>query len=116
MYVFGGCDGSNCFSDLFEFRFDSRTWSIVEVSSCPTHRYFHEMVAYKNNIFVIGGKDLFRLHEDIHEFRVSVETPNTPLSSSISPRNFRFNSITLSPSTTKVNPCFFFVLLLIYIY
>ena len=108
MYIFGGCDGANCFSELYEFRFSTRIWSIVEVSSCPSGRYFHSMYSHHNNIFIVGGKDMVRIYDDIHEFRVS---PSEVLHTSLnlisgSPRS---SSSVISGSPPKSDKVFYFL-------
>ena len=66
LYVFGGFQG---YDDLYEYRFGSRTWSVVNTKGAPPNpRWGHRAVTVKRYMFVFGGCDLVINYNDVHRY------------------------------------------------
>jgi len=59
MFVFGGVDKRQArFNDLFQFNFDDRSWTHINVNGDPpSARTFHRAVMYSGYMFILGGFD-----------------------------------------------------------
>lgn len=65
MFVFGGVDKRQArFSDLCEFNFDSRSWSLVKTfGDPPSARTFHRACMYGGAMYILGGFDGVRRND-----------------------------------------------------
>ncbi|KAL6063740.1 STE/STE11 protein kinase, variant 1 [Balamuthia mandrillaris] len=69
MYIFGGGDGTADFSQLYAYYFAARTWVLMEVSSCPSPRYFHSCSCTSRALYIIGGKNMNdSCFNDVHAY------------------------------------------------
>ena len=59
LIIFGGVSTNKArFNDLFEFNFEQKEWTQLEVSgSIPTSRSFHRLCIVNSIIFLFGGLD-----------------------------------------------------------
>jgi len=55
LYVYGGYDGKNYLSDLWEFQFATERWRKIGENSLPSGQ--HTMEIFNDTIFVFGGND-----------------------------------------------------------
>ncbi|CEM25889.1 unnamed protein product [Vitrella brassicaformis CCMP3155] len=76
MYVFGGWNGQNTLSDLYEYVFGTNEWIKVEPrGSAPKSRYRHSAVIGGTKMFVFGGVDeTHTRYADIHVFDCQART------------------------------------------
>jgi hypothetical protein len=67
MLVWSGMEGS---SDLYEFRFGSRSWSKVVTTSqqCPRPKWGHKSFMYEDCMYVVCGTDSILTHNSIWQF------------------------------------------------
>jgi hypothetical protein len=66
IYVFGGYEG---YDDIHEYRFGTRTWSIVNTKGAPpSPRWGHCAVQVKRYMYVFGGCDRVINYNDLHRF------------------------------------------------
>eukprot|EP01090_Pellita_catalonica_P022268 TRINITY_DN8591_c0_g1_i1.p1 TRINITY_DN8591_c0_g1~~TRINITY_DN8591_c0_g1_i1.p1 ORF type:complete len:794 (-),score=120.77 TRINITY_DN8591_c0_g1_i1:26-2407(-) len=69
MYIFGGCSGTTNSAELYKYTFASRTWTIIELPSCPTPRYFHGCTVSNRSIYIFGGKNIHdSCFKDLHAY------------------------------------------------
>ncbi|CAB3245758.1 unnamed protein product [Arctia plantaginis] len=73
MYVFSGQSGAKITNALFQFDFETHTWSRVctehllrSAGGAPARRYGHVMVAHRSHLYVFGGAADNTLPNDLH--------------------------------------------------
>ena len=58
MFVFGGRESGRRFpTDLYEYKFESRTWRKVEIRTPPASREFSSAWSYNGRLYIQGGQD-----------------------------------------------------------
>lgn len=58
LIVFGGCDDTNQFSDLWSFNLNTMTWELLVEFPARFKRFGHQAVVKGNNLLVFGGQKL----------------------------------------------------------
>ncbi|XP_026727565.1 leucine-zipper-like transcriptional regulator 1 isoform X2 [Trichoplusia ni] len=73
MFVFSGQSGAKITNALFQFDFETHTWSRVctehllrSAGGAPARRYGHVMVAHRSHLYVFGGAADNTLPNDLH--------------------------------------------------
>lgn len=90
MYVFGGIATSwttSCSNDLFELNLTTLQWrKMPAFGAVPQHRQQHSCVAYKDSLFVFGGRNNSMMFNDICEYNLHLGRWHQILVSGPSPR------------------------------
>lgn len=81
MFVFSGQSGAKITNNLFQFHFETLTWTRISTEHIlrgapppPTRRYGHTMVAYDRHLYVFGGAADATLPNDLHCYDLDSQT------------------------------------------
>lgn len=81
MFVFSGQSGAKITNALFQFDFETHTWSRVctehllrSSGGAPARRYGHVMVSHRENLYVFGGAADNTLPNDLHCYDLDTQT------------------------------------------
>lgn len=101
MYVFSGQSGAKITNALFQFDFETHTWSRVctehllrSASGAPARRYGHVMVSHSSHLYVFGGAADNTLPADLYcyDFDTHVWSIVAPASDSQTPSGRLFHA------------------------
>ncbi|KAJ8712755.1 hypothetical protein PYW08_008059 [Mythimna loreyi] len=80
MFVFSGQSGAKITNALFQFDFETHTWSRVctehllrSAGGAPARRYGHVMVAHRAHLYVFGGAADNTLPNDLHKYDLDTQ-------------------------------------------
>ena len=96
IFLFGGYNGSSCFSAIEVLDLDTMTWIQPSVTgNIPTARNAHSMTVIGKLIYLFGGHSGFRHLNDMHIFDTTKLEWSTPDISGSIPPGLRGHSATL---------------------
>jgi len=87
MFIFGGRDKLKNYNDIYEFHFNSRSWSLVSVYGIkPPPRHYHRAILYGDHMHVLGGYQDDTILGDFYYFNFERKMWGLHGSHSIPPR------------------------------
>jgi N-acetylneuraminic acid mutarotase len=60
-------------NDVLQLASETKTWEVLQCDNTLSPRYFHSAVAYKNSLFIFGGKTEHGYSNDLHEFNTQTK-------------------------------------------
>ncbi|XP_039262630.2 attractin-like protein 1 [Styela clava] len=78
MWIYSGIQFGNLpdNADFYTYNLTSKEWSIVStVSTSPSQRYGHSMIAFQNKLLIFGGRDVWtdQVKDELWEFNITTK-------------------------------------------